>query len=95
VLWAVYELVERWGVTYLLHGDVLPEDAGPLRLPEGEVRMRPRLARRAWRTISTLAFGPESWSLAEYRRAVDQWAKWSGGSCSATRPSSRTPTCRG
>ncbi|MBU4400528.1 MAG: hypothetical protein KKE86_14490, partial [Planctomycetes bacterium] len=27
-LWAVYELVERWGVRYLLHGDVLPEKRG-------------------------------------------------------------------
>ncbi len=24
-LWSVYELVERWGVRYLLHGDVVPE----------------------------------------------------------------------
>ena len=25
-LWAVYELAERWGVHYLLHGDVLPRE---------------------------------------------------------------------
>ena len=32
--WAVYELVERYAVRYLLHGDVYPEDPGPFHLPE-------------------------------------------------------------
>jgi len=27
-LWAVYELVERWGVRFLLDGDVFPDDRG-------------------------------------------------------------------
>ena len=33
-MWAVYELVERLGVRYLLSGDVFPDDPGPLRLPD-------------------------------------------------------------
>ena len=32
-LWAVYELVERWGVRYLLHGDVLPDRPVGFHLP--------------------------------------------------------------
>src|SRR5437867_3042248 len=27
-LWASYELVEQWGVRYLLHGDVFPDERG-------------------------------------------------------------------
>ena len=27
-LWSVYELAERWGVRFLLHGDVIPRAAG-------------------------------------------------------------------
>ena len=42
-LWAVYELVERWGVRYLLHGDVLPDPRGPFRLPEKDVVLEPLL----------------------------------------------------
>ena len=34
VLWGVYELVEHYGVRYLLQGDVLPEDPGRFHLPQ-------------------------------------------------------------
>ena len=33
VCWAVYEFAERFGVRYLLHEDVFPEEAGALELP--------------------------------------------------------------
>ena len=33
-LWAVYDLVERWGVRYLTDRDVLPEQKKELRLPD-------------------------------------------------------------
>ncbi len=74
-LWAVYELVERWGVRFLLHGDVLPERAGPFRLPEAEVVLEPNLKVRQWRAIDCLACGPECWGIADYRRVIDQLAK--------------------
>ncbi len=74
-LWAVYELVERWGVRYLLHGDVLPEPPGAFRLPETDVVLEPSLRVRQWRTINDFACGPESWGLDEHRRVIDQLAK--------------------
>jgi len=74
-LWAVYELVERWGVRYLLHGDVLPEKAGRFRLPEREVTLTPTLTVRQWRVINEHAMGPVSWGLADYRVMLDQLAK--------------------
>lgn len=73
-LWAVYELAERWGVRYLLHGDVLPEHAS-FRLPEGDVVMEPALRVRQWRVINDFACGPESWGMADYRPFLDQLAK--------------------
>lgn len=75
VLWAVYELVERWGVRYLVHEDVLPEDPGRLRLPGSEVRLEPNMRIRCWRLINDLAHGPVSWSLEENRRFLRQIAK--------------------
>jgi hypothetical protein len=74
-LWAVYELVERWGVRYLLHGDVLPEKPGPFGLPEADVVLEPNLRVRQWRTVNDFACGPESWGLDEHRRVIDQLAK--------------------
>jgi hypothetical protein len=40
-LWAVYELVQRWGVRYLLHGDILPAKPGHFALPARDVVMEP------------------------------------------------------
>ncbi len=74
-LWAVYELVERWGVRYLLHGDVLPEEPGKFRLPARDVVLEPKLWIRQWRVVNTFLCGPESWGMADYRPVLDQLAK--------------------
>ena len=74
-LWAVYDLVERWGVRYLLHGDVLPENPGELRLPDEDVVTEPLLRVRQWRTINDFADGPESWGIKDHRAVIDQLAK--------------------
>ena len=74
-LWAAYELVERWGVRYLLHGDVLPDDAGEFRLPEKDVILEPKLRIRQWRVVNSFLCGPESWGMADYRPVLNQLAK--------------------
>ena len=75
VMWAVYDLVERWGVRYLLHGDVFPETPGSFWQPPGAGEHEPALPIRQWRIINDFACGPESWSVAEYRPVIDQLAK--------------------
>jgi len=75
VLWAVYELVERWGVRYLVHGDVLPEKTAGLRLPDEEIHIEPNMRIRCWRLVNDLADGPVSWSLEENQRFLRQIAK--------------------
>jgi len=71
----VYELVERWGVRYLLYGDVLPEDPGPLILPSEPIVMEPEFRVRQWRVVNDFSCGPESWGMADYRPVLDQLAK--------------------
>lgn len=71
-LWAVYDLVEQWGVRYLIHRDVLPRNA-VFRWPEF-VR-EPLLRVRQWRVVNELPMGPASWSIADYRPVLDQLAK--------------------
>ena len=73
--WAVYDLVERLGVRYLLSGDVFPDDPGPLRLPDLDVHVEPLFTERIWRLMNDEPHGPEMWSLAECRRVIDQIAK--------------------
>src|SRR4051812_15528852 len=74
-MWAVFELVEQWGVRYLLHGDVLPEKPGPFRLPDKDLTLEPKLTIRQWRVVNEHAMGPASWGLADYRPVLDQLAK--------------------
>jgi len=74
-LWAVYELVERWGVRYLLHGDLLPDQPGRFRFPEADLVLEPELRVRQWRLVNDFACGPESWGLDENRRVLDQLGK--------------------
>ena len=83
-LWAVYELVERWGVRYLLQGDVLPEATQgggqvnadtALRVPAQDIVMEPNFPIRSWRVINDFAMGPECWGIDDYRPVLDQLAK--------------------
>ena len=73
-LWAVYEMAERWGVRFLLHGDVLPEDPAEL-LPDLDVAVEPLLKVRQWRVVNVFPFGPESWGTGHYRPVFAQLAK--------------------
>ncbi len=73
-LWAVYELVEHWGVRYLLHGDVLPP-LGKFYLPDVDIVMEPTLSIRQWRVINDFACGPEAWGMGDYRLVLDQLVK--------------------
>ena len=73
-LWAVYELVERWGVRYLLHGDILPERRA-FKLPDMMTVMEPNLTIRQWRVVNDFACGPESWGIEDYKPVIDQLAK--------------------
>ena len=47
--WAVYDLLERYGVRFLLSGDVLPKQADDFRLPEVDATFEPVQNLRAWR----------------------------------------------
>ena len=74
-MWAVYELVERWGVHYLMDRDVFPAKGPWPGLPELDVVMEPNMRIRCWRMINEHAHGPISWSLEETQRFLHQMAK--------------------
>ncbi len=84
-MWAVYELVERWGVRYLIDRDVYPakpsKPGSPARpgfradLSRLDVVIEPNMRIRCWRLVNDLAHGPVSWSWEENRRFLRQIAK--------------------
>ena len=74
-MWGVYELVERYGVRYLLHGDIYPEKKGDFHLPEIDKVFEPVFRVRWWRTMGDFAMGTEGWGMADYRPLLDQLAK--------------------
>lgn len=74
-LWAVYELVERWGVRYLTDRDVLPDKKQRFTLPDLEVVMEPALRVRAHPTIQDFAASGESWGIKDFGVLFDQLAK--------------------
>jgi hypothetical protein len=74
-LWAAYELGHRFGIRYLLHGDVYPPGPVSLRLDGFDVVLEPSLRVRTWRTVNDFAIGPEAWGIVEHRRVLRQLAK--------------------
>lgn len=74
-LWAVYELVERWGVRYLMGGDVLPAAKDGLDLPDLDVVMEPAFTVRAHPSIQDFVNSGESWGMADFKILIDQLAK--------------------
>ena len=74
-LWAVYELVERWGVRYLLSGDVYPETRSEFCLPAIDQVMEPEFRARWFKTMGDFPMGMEGWGMADYRPFLDQLAK--------------------
>ena len=74
-LWAVYELGYRYGVRYLLRGDVFPEDPLALKLDGFAVVTTPTLRTRAWQMIGDSPVGSESWPLLDQKRLLAQLAK--------------------
>jgi len=75
VMWGVYELVERYGVVYLLGGDVYPEKRRAFQMPEIDQVFEPTFTARWFKTMGDFAMGMEGWGMADYRPFLDQLAK--------------------
>ena len=75
VAWAAYELVERYGVRFLLHEDVFPDEPGPFRLPDVDALFEPVQKLRSWRQFNDLPTGPGLWTLQQQRLIIRQLFK--------------------
>jgi len=75
VLWAVYDLVEQWGVRYELHGDVFPDKPAPMAFPDSSSPCEPTLPLRCFRTYNVLTNNTCTWPAEDYRVLIDQLTK--------------------
>lgn len=75
VLWAVYEIVERWGVRFLVDRDVIPKARRKFKLPDCDESKEPIFRIRAHPTIQDFAASGESWGFEHFRVLIDQLAK--------------------
>ena len=72
--WGAYELAESWGVRFLLHRDMLPDRAGPLKLPAKPIVREPDMRLRGFRTYNDL-WTPCHWPASEFETLFQQLMK--------------------
>lgn len=73
-MYGVYDLVERWGVTYLLTGDIIPKRRNSLSIPSLDVRLEPAFARRGF-LLPEVYENLTLFSSEDYVKFLDQMAK--------------------
>jgi hypothetical protein len=74
-MYAVYELVERLGVTFRLTGDIIPKPKDDLSIPPLDVRMEPAMARRGFLVPDAGYENITMFSYDDYSKLIDQMAK--------------------
>lgn len=73
-MYAVYDLMERYGATFLLTGDILPEKKPDLELRDLNVRNEPAFSRRGL-LVSFIYPNRSVMSLPEEKQFIDQMVK--------------------
>jgi hypothetical protein len=74
-MYAVYELIERLGVTFTLTGDLIPPKQANLSIPAMDLRMEPSFARRGFLLQDAGYENVTLFSYADYAKFTDQMAK--------------------
>jgi hypothetical protein len=73
-LYAVYDLIERFGATFLITRDILPEPVRDLRAPDVQLKVETPFPRRGL-LISNIYPNRGIWHLSEVKAFLDQMAK--------------------
>lgn len=73
-MYAVYDLLERYGATFLLTGDILPEKTASLELRAFKVRNEPAFSRRGL-FVSFIYPSRSIMSVPEEKQFIDQMVK--------------------
>ena len=74
-MYAVYELIERLGVTFRLTGDIIPKPDDHLVIPQLDIRMEPAMSRRGFLAPVAGYENITMFSYDDYAKLIDQMAK--------------------
>ena len=74
-LYAAYRFAELLGVRFYLHGDVLPDDPLPWRVPLVDEKSKPLFALRGIQPFHDFAEGPDWWNRDDYLAVIGQLPK--------------------
>src|ERR1019366_4326462 len=74
-MYAVYELIERLGVTFRLTGDIIPKPKDRLLIPSLDIRMEPAMPRRGFLLQDSGYENITMFSYDDYAKLIDQMAK--------------------
>src|ERR1035437_10043518 len=75
VLYGAYDFVERLGVRFYLHGDVIPDGRIPFVLPNLDETHKPLFALRGVNPWGSHPFGFDAWGTDDYKAVFTQLAK--------------------
>jgi len=75
VLYGVYRLLEEFGCSFHLYGDILPDQYQQLPEPNLDIEAHPRFAVRGMQLWCYWFCGRDHWSLRDYQRYLDQLPK--------------------
>ena len=74
-LYAAYRFAEGLGVRFYLHGDVIPDDPMPWKLPEVDAGGAPLFALRGIQPFHDFPEGPDWWNRDDYLAVIGQLPK--------------------
>jgi len=75
VLYGTYAFVEKLGVRFYLHGDVIPDGQIPFRIPQLDETGKPLFETRGIQPFHDFAEGPDWWNQDDYLAYVSQLIK--------------------
>ena len=75
VLYGTYSFIEKLGVRFYLHGDVIPDGKIRFRLPVLEETRQPLFELRGIQPFHDFPDGPDWWNQDDYLACVEQLAK--------------------
>ncbi|MFO7974459.1 MAG: malectin domain-containing carbohydrate-binding protein, partial [Candidatus Hydrogenedentota bacterium] len=74
-LYGVYRFAELLGVRFYLHGDVIPDERIPFKLPDFDIEEIPLFATRGILPFHDFPEGPDWWNLDDYKAIIGQLPK--------------------
>ncbi|MCD6332521.1 MAG: hypothetical protein J7L89_04540, partial [Bacteroidales bacterium] len=75
VLYGAYAFIEKLGVRFYLHGDVIPDKKIRFEIPDLNETHTPRFAIRGIQPFHDFPEGPDWWTLEDYKAYLNQMVK--------------------